>query len=230
MEEIEWPQFSKLWLLRHQNCLRVFLSWFCWVLPAAIEAKRRYIWQPSKATIPWSSGSFRRRRPWMHITKRAVASEEDLVGKPHEAWDRCEMLMVQVFRGFFVFHFLWQVSQCNKTFAYICTNIFCCLLWSRFCRFLDIHLLLRNRMKSLWIITTFGSDSILSWSIKYVLVHYPRHLDCRNPKATVFCNQLDVIKTYQNHKVSLSPERILSGPNFQNFDLRHQNFLRILSP
>ena len=62
------------------------------------------------------------------------------------------------------------------------------------------------------------------------MVHYPRHLDCRNPKATVFCNQLDVIKTYQNHNVSLSPERILSGPNFQNFDLRHQNFLRIFLP
>ena len=66
---------------------------FCWVLPvawpraAAPEAKHRCTWQPAKATIPWPSGSSRRRRPWMRRTKMAVASEEDLVGKSHETWD-----------------------------------------------------------------------------------------------------------------------------------------------
>ena len=178
---------SKLRLLRHQNFLRNFSPSFRWVLPAAWpraaapEAKHRCTGQPSKATIPWSSGSSRRRRPWMHRTEMAVASEEDLVGKPHEAWDRCEMLMVQVFRGVCLSLLMASVP----VYQDICTDIFCCSLWSRLCRFLDIHLLLRNRMKYLWIIKTFGSDSILSWSI-CVLVHYPRHLDCRNPKATVF--------------------------------------------
>ena len=57
---------------------------FGWVLPvawpraAAPEAEHRCTAQPAKATIPWSSGSSRRRRPWMLRTKRAVASEEDL--------------------------------------------------------------------------------------------------------------------------------------------------------
>ena len=103
LEEIEWPQFSKLWLLRCPKLSQSFLSSFCWVLPAAWplaaapEAKHRCIWQPSKATIAWSRGSSRRRRPWMHRTNGVVASEEDSVGKSLEAWDRCEveeMLMV----------------------------------------------------------------------------------------------------------------------------------------
>ena len=60
---------------------------FRWVLPvawpraAAPEAGHRCSWQPSSAAIPWSSGSSRRRRPWMHRTKRAVASEEDICGE-----------------------------------------------------------------------------------------------------------------------------------------------------
>ena len=59
---------------------------FVWVLPAAWhraaapEAKHLCIGQPAAATIPWSSGSSRRRRPWMHRTKRAAASEEDFGG------------------------------------------------------------------------------------------------------------------------------------------------------
>ena len=96
---------------------------FGWVLPvawlraAAPEAQHRCTWQPTKAAIPWSSGSWRRRRPWMHRPQRAVASEtswgmglrceevnEDVdglsvswisfitsYGKPHEALGfRCE--------------------------------------------------------------------------------------------------------------------------------------------
>ena len=72
--------------------LSVFLP-FVWVLPvawplaAAPEAARRCIGELSKATIPWSSGSLRRRLPWMHRTTAAVVSEEDLGGKPHETWD-----------------------------------------------------------------------------------------------------------------------------------------------
>ena len=67
---------------------------FLWVLPAALpraaapEATHRCTSQLAKAAIPWSGGSSRRRRPWMRRTNiTAVASEEDLVGKPHEAWD-----------------------------------------------------------------------------------------------------------------------------------------------
>ena len=62
-------------------------SSFRWVLPvawpraAAPEAGHRCSWQPSKAAIPWSSGSSRRRRPWMRRTKTAVASEEDIGGE-----------------------------------------------------------------------------------------------------------------------------------------------------
>ena len=55
------------------------------VLPAARpravapEAKHRCTSQPMKATIPWSSGSSRRRRLWMtRRTNTAVASEEDI--------------------------------------------------------------------------------------------------------------------------------------------------------
>ena len=57
---------------------------FRWVLPvawpraAAPEAGHRCTGQPPKATIPWSSGSWRRRRPWMRRTDSAVASEEDI--------------------------------------------------------------------------------------------------------------------------------------------------------
>ena len=60
---------------------------FVWVLPVAwpwavaSEAGHRCSWQPAKATIPWPSGSSRRRRPWMHRTEMAVASEEDIGGE-----------------------------------------------------------------------------------------------------------------------------------------------------
>ena len=65
------------------------------------------------------------------------------------------------------------------------------------------------------------------------------HVDCkhgwhgfdRTPKKTVFLNQLDVPRTSQNHNVSLSPERILSGHSFQNFDFwAAQYFSQIFSP
>ena len=79
---------------------------FGWVLPvawsraAAPEATHRCTWQPTKAVIPWSSGSSRRRRPWMHRTTRAVASEEDLGGKLHEALGfRCEEVYEDVDRS-----------------------------------------------------------------------------------------------------------------------------------
>ena len=80
----------------------------------------------------------------------------------------------------------------------ICTNIFCCSLWSQLCRFLHLHLLCRiveiGWNKAFWV-------RLCSWVGVYVLVHYPRHLDCQNPKATVVFNQLDVLKTSQNHNV-----------------------------
>ena len=80
----EWPQFPKLRLLRCPNFLRIFSPSFRWVLPvawpraAAPEAEHRCIGHSRLATIPWSSGSSRRRRPWMRRTKPAVASEEDI--------------------------------------------------------------------------------------------------------------------------------------------------------
>ena len=52
-----------------------------WPRAAAPEAKHRCIGQPSAATIPWSSGSSRPRRPWMHRAVMAVASDEDSRGK-----------------------------------------------------------------------------------------------------------------------------------------------------
>ena len=67
-----------------QNFLRISSPSFRWVLPvawpraAALEATHRCTWQPSEATIPWSSGSWRRRRPWMQRTTTVVASEEDI--------------------------------------------------------------------------------------------------------------------------------------------------------
>ena len=69
-----------------QSFLRYFFSpSFRWVLPcgfclglAAPEAGHLCTWQPSTATTPWRSGSWRRRRPWMHRAMAAVASEEDL--------------------------------------------------------------------------------------------------------------------------------------------------------
>ena len=87
----EWPQFPKLRLLRCPKFCPNFLPFVslgsACGLPrtAAPEAKHHCTWQPTKATIPWSSGSSRRRRPWMPRTKAAVASEEDLGGKGHEA-------------------------------------------------------------------------------------------------------------------------------------------------
>ena len=53
-----------------------------------------------------------------------------------------KMLMVQVFR-WFCFDFLESVPVCQN----ICTKIFCCSLWSRWCRCLDFNLLCSNRMK-----------------------------------------------------------------------------------
>ena len=60
---------------------------FGWVLPGAwpraavSKAKHRCTGQPTMAAIPWSSGSWRRRRPWMRRTETAVASEEDIGGE-----------------------------------------------------------------------------------------------------------------------------------------------------
>ena len=84
--------FQNFDFLRHQIFFRVFLP-FVWVLPvawplaAAPEAARRCIGELSKATIPWSSGSLRRRRSWIRRTMWAVASEEDLRGKTSETGD-----------------------------------------------------------------------------------------------------------------------------------------------
>ena len=47
----------------------------------APEATHRCTWQPSSATAPWRSGSWRPKRPWMQRTTTAVASEEDLGGE-----------------------------------------------------------------------------------------------------------------------------------------------------
>ena len=52
-----------------------------WPRAAAPEAKHLCTRQLPWAMIPWSSGSWRRRRPWMHRTIGAVASEEDIGGE-----------------------------------------------------------------------------------------------------------------------------------------------------
>ena len=125
-----------------ENFLRVFLLFVplgsARGLPWAVapEAEHRCTTQPTKATIPWSSGSSRRRRPWMHRTEMAVASEEDLVGKPHETWDSVvrkwrKMLMVHWWFNLFlvdtdsVFTIFWKACQ------NICTNVWCCCLWTQ---------------------------------------------------------------------------------------------------
>ena len=84
------------------------------------EAKHRCTRQPIKATMPWSRGSSRPRRPWMHRTTGAVASEEDIGGETSWGlgiivkWTKCWWFKCFVD---FVYHFLCQVSQCTKTFA-----------------------------------------------------------------------------------------------------------------
>ena len=116
---------------------------FRWVLPvawpraAAPEAKHRCTLQPSKATIQWSSGSWRRMRPWMRRTDAAVASEEDLVGKPHEALGfRCEGKWMKMksesgrnvdASSFLVarYQFLWRESA--KILFAPTFGVFCCL-------------------------------------------------------------------------------------------------------
>ena len=45
---------------------------------------------------------------------------------------------------------------------------------------------------------------LCSWVGVYVLVYYPWHLDCQKAKGNSSFNQLDVIKTSQNHNVSLT--------------------------
>ena len=70
-----------------RNFLRIFSPSFRWVLPvawpraAAAEATHRCTSQPTMATIPWWSGSWRRRRLWMQRPTTAVASEEDIGGE-----------------------------------------------------------------------------------------------------------------------------------------------------
>ena len=79
-----------------QNLFKVFLpvrsAGFCLLLglgAAAPEAKHHCTSQPRPATTPWLSSSSRPRRPWMcRRTTMAISSDEDLGGKPPEAWDR----------------------------------------------------------------------------------------------------------------------------------------------
>ena len=88
MEEFEVPKFPKTFdFSGTKNFSEFFSPWSFWVLSAAWpraaapEAEHRCIGQPSAATIPWSSGSSKPRRPWMHRAVRAVASDEDSRGK-----------------------------------------------------------------------------------------------------------------------------------------------------
>ena len=88
-EEIEWPQFPKLWPLRCPNFLRDFsplrFVGFClWfgLGPWLPEAARRCTWQPGTAATRLSSGSSRRRRPWMRRATWAVASGGMRDGSP----------------------------------------------------------------------------------------------------------------------------------------------------
>ena len=147
---IEWPRFSKLRLLRRPNFSPNFSPpSFHWVLlvawpPAeAPEAEHRCTRQPPSATIPWSSGSWRRRRLWTRRTKTAMASEGDIWGGNFMmTWDSVvrkwmktnvevdEMLMVQVFCQILfsdVFNFCGENQPKN-----ICTNIWSFFLPARF--------------------------------------------------------------------------------------------------
>ena len=115
---------------------------FGWVLPvawpraAAPEAKHRCTWQPAKAAIPWSSGSWRRRQPWMHRTKRAVASEEDIGGEISwglgiplrgSGWKGWRFTDGSTFWIFLVDIVLFVWKACPN----ICTNVWCCCLWTQ---------------------------------------------------------------------------------------------------
>ena len=111
-KQFGWPQFPKLWLLRCQNFLKVFLP-FCSIgfclqglghRGVAPEARHRCTTQSSTGTLRSSSGSSRPRQWWMRRTKRAVASDEGILGKenPPEAMGSLreevdEQLMVQFF-------------------------------------------------------------------------------------------------------------------------------------
>ena len=84
----EWPQFPKLRLVRRPNFSPNFSPLrsvgFCLWLGLGLrppEAAHRCTSQLSKATIPWSNGSWRRRRPWMRRANTAVASEGDIEGE-----------------------------------------------------------------------------------------------------------------------------------------------------
>ena len=95
---------------------------------AAPEAKHLFSSQLAAATIPWSSGSSRRRRPWMHRAIGAVASEEDIGGET--SWGM--RLLWSVWRCWwfkcfvdFVYHFFWKVCQCAKTFAPTFSVVLC---------------------------------------------------------------------------------------------------------
>ena len=110
---------------------------------------------------------------------------------------RCEvdeMLMVQVFRGFCVSLRMKSVPVCQD----ICTNIFClCTNIFCLCRCLQYTLICFVEIgwnKDFWV-------GLCSWVGVYVLVYYPRHFDCQNPKATVFSTNLMSSKHLQNHNV-----------------------------
>ena len=136
---IEWPQFPKLRLLRCPKFSPNFSPLPSgWVLPVAWpravapEAEHRCSSQPAKAAIPWSSGLSRRRRPWMHRTKTAVASEGDIggetswgVGIPLWSVWRCWWFTDGSTFWWIIVLFVW------KACPNICTNVWCCCLWTQ---------------------------------------------------------------------------------------------------
>ena len=193
--EVEWPQFSKLWLEAPKFSPK-FLP-FVWVglgprllrqNTAAFGSRARPRFRGRAAPRgEGGRGCTEQKGPWPRgrIWWR----------KPHETWDsvvrkwmKMLMVLVQVFRGFRL-SLMESVPVCQN----ICTTIFCCSFWSPLCRCLHLNLLCRNRMKYLWTknfwvrlyleleYICFGSLSTSSWLPK--------------SKGNSFFNQLDVIKT-----------------------------------
>jgi len=116
-----------------------FVGFCLWLGPraAAPEAEHRCIGQAAKATIPWSSGSSRRRRPWMRRTVTVVASEEDLRRNLMRMGFRCQEVSEDVdgWYTFFVVYicslFVKNVSQ--KTLANIVVFFWCVYVSASLC-------------------------------------------------------------------------------------------------
>ena len=101
------------------------------------EAQLRCTSQPSTTAIPWSSGSSRRRQPWMHRTKMAAASEEDFGGfrceEVNEDVDGLSFLWSRLYILDYVFKKrIWRSTFCYRT-VLIKGHRLACALQSKKC-------------------------------------------------------------------------------------------------